>query len=294
MDYICLMVKYCIGRMRRVYFMTFPESKRDYKKSRIYYTISECAAQSIIQLAGGTFLAALLTYVGVSSGNIGVITSLVSLAAVSQIFAITIANRLKKFKLFVCIAAHFRILLAVVFFVPLLSVSRQCQVGLVVGLYLVAQIMIQIATPATQDWIASLVPYGLRGRYLSIKDAWVVIFLSVSTLLAGIILDVLKKDNILIGFVIVGILVLILALVNIITLTLMKEPKLSYVNSEGKEMHGSLARRNKNVAEVQNKECFIAEIKEAMNSVGFLKVLILNLYGLPHFILLHHLKRHIR
>ena len=90
--------RYLLGQLRRIYFMALPEGKEDFKKSRICYTTADTAAQTISQLAGGTFLATLMSYCKISDANIGIITSLVRLAALSQLFLINFFKKLKKSK----------------------------------------------------------------------------------------------------------------------------------------------------------------------------------------------------
>ena len=96
------MHRYMMGKVRRIYFMALPETKKDMKSSRIYYTTADSAAQTIGQLAGGTFFATLMSQSGISDANIGIITSLVSLAALSQLFLINFFKKIKKYKFLVC------------------------------------------------------------------------------------------------------------------------------------------------------------------------------------------------
>jgi MFS family permease len=225
--------------------MALPESKEDFKKSRICYTTADSAAQTIVQLAGGTFLAALMTYSHISDANIGIITSLVSLAALSQLFLINFFKRLKKYKLLVCATALQRSLFAVIYLIPLLALGGMVKAILIIFLYFIGQVFVQIGLPASQDWIASLVPGRLRGKYFSIKDSVAVFIVSSAMLLAGMILDYFKPRNILTGFIIIGVLIFILTLINVIALSKMKEAKTSYMNEAGKEMHGRLAKKAK-------------------------------------------------
>ncbi len=283
MNNLMFLTNYLLGNMRRIYFMAIPETKQDYKKSRVYFTISDSAVQTIVQLAGGTFLVALLSYVGVSDANIGVITSLTSLAALAQLFTLNFTNGLKKIKFFVCLVAQFRFLLAFIYFIPFLPISNQKRVWLVVGFYLMAQIFVQIGTPATQDWIASLVPSRLRGKYFSIKDTVAIFVTSSTMLLAGVVLDFCKKKNILLGFFILGCFIFILVVINIFALTKMKEPKLSFLNKDGKEMHGTLAKKAKQGIILEKKVSQLSEYKQSFNSKRFRKVLCLNLLWMTSF-----------
>jgi hypothetical protein len=253
--------------------MALPESKEDFKKSRIYYTTADSAAQTIVQLAGGTFLATLMAYCKISDANIGIITSLVSLAALSQLFLINFVKKIKKYKFLVCFTALQRLLFFIIYLIPLLSIGSAEKAVLIVILFSVGQIFVQIGTPASQDWIASLVPSRLRGKYFSIKDSVAVFIVSSTMLLAGIVLDYFKKRNILIGFIIVGTLNLILTLINVIALSLMKEPKMSYVNEAGKEMHGRLAKKAKDGEKAENihTQGILSELKGAFTDRKFRK-----------------------
>ncbi|MDF2543299.1 MAG: major facilitator superfamily 1 [Herbinix sp.] len=253
--------------------MALPESKQDFKKSRVYYTISDSAAQTVVQLSGGTFLATLMTYCGISDANIGIITSLISLAAIIQLFMMNYIKRIKKYKFLVSITALQRILFTVIYLIPFMPIDKTNRAFAIVILYFVAQIFVQIGTPASQDWIASLVPSRLRGKYFSIKDSVAVFIVSSTMLLAGMVLDYFKEKNILTGFIIISIMIFILVVINIIFLAKMKEPKISYMNEDGKEMHGRLAKKAKEHEKIgKNKEVSIfAEIKEAFSDRKFRK-----------------------
>ncbi len=282
---LMFMNRYLLAQMRRIYFMALPESKEDYKKSRVYFTISDSAVQTVAQLSGGTFIATLMAFCGISDANIGIITSLVSLAAISQIFLIKYFKRIKKYKFLVCFTAFQRLLFTLIYFIPLLPIANSVKAILIVILYFLAQIFVQIGAPASQDWIASLVPSKLRGKYFSIKDSVAVFVVSSTMLLTGIALDYYKSKNILSGFIIIGILIFILVLTNVIALSMMKEPKISYMNEDGKEMHGRLAKRaNLNILK-EKENGIISEMKEAFQNRKFRKAFILqNLYTLAFYI----------
>lgn len=265
------MHRYMMGQLRRIYFMALPESKQDLKSSRIYYTTADSAAQTIAQLTGGAFLATLMSNSGISDANIGIITSLVSFAALTQLFLINYFKRMKKYKFLVTITALQRILFAGLYFVPLLLVSDNVKAIMIVMLYFMGQVFVQIGTPASQDWIASLVPSRLRGKYFSIKDSIAVFVVSSIMLIGGMVLDYFKKIDIFTGFIIIGTLIFILTIINVVALSLMKEPKLSYVNGDGKEMHGRLAKRAKDQVVVEKGQSILSEVKEAIHDRKYRK-----------------------
>jgi len=269
--------------------MALPESKSDFKKSRMCFTVGDSAVQTIVQLSGGTFLATLMSYCGISQANIGIIISLVSLAAISQIFLINFFKKLKKYKFLVCFTSLQRLLFTIIYFVPLLSVSNATKAVLIVIFYFGGQIFVQIGAPASQDWIASLVPGRLRGKYFTIKDSVAVFVVSSTMLVGGIILDYFKYRNLKAGFIIIGSLIFILVLINVVAFSKMKEPKISYLNQEGKEMHGRLAKKARANEKMEKKkmEPIVLEIREAFQNRKFRKAFILqSLYTLSFYICL--------
>jgi MFS family permease len=275
--------RYLMGQVRRIYFMALPESKQDMKTSRINYTMADTAAQTIVQLAGGTFLATLMSYSGISDANIGVITSLVSLAALSQLFLINFFKKIKKYKFLVCVTSLSRILFAALYFIPLFNIKDSTKASLIVFLYFIGQIFVQIGIPASQDWIASLVPSRLRGKYFSIKDSFAVFVVSITMLLCGMVFDYFKKTNLITGFIITAIIIMILTLTNVINLSIMKEPKLSYVNEEGKEMHGRLAKKAKQQVQTEKSISILSELKEAFSDRKFRKAFTVQCFYISAF-----------
>lgn len=263
--------QYLMGKFRRIYFMALPESKQDMKRSRIDYTIADSAAQTIVQLAGGTFLATLMSNSGISDANIGIITSLASLAAISQLFFINFFKRIKKYKLLVCATALSRTAFSLLYLIPLMALTSTANSILIVLLYFSGQLFVQIGNPPTQDWIASLVPSRLRGKYFSIKDSVAVFVVSALMLICGMVLDYFKRSNILTGFIIIGATIFLLTLINVIGLSLMKEPKLSYINETGKEMHGRLAKKVKDMEPTVKSQSIPSELKEAFRDTRFRK-----------------------
>ncbi len=240
MERLMLDMHWFLGRFRRIFFMALPENEADFEKSRRRYIVGDAAAQTIVQLAGGTFLVSLMLSVGFSDAQAGVLTSVASLAALFQLFTMRMVNHLKKRKLFVCLMTVQKLYLAFIFFIPLLPVPDSTRQLLVIAGYSVAQICAQIGTPATQDWIASLVPARLRGNYFSRKDA-VCVFVTVTMMmLSGIVMDATAGERQSTGFTLNGSIILILVLLNAWAFSCMKEPRLGEMNADGKEMHGKL------------------------------------------------------
>lgn len=277
--------EYALGKARRLYFMALPEDEEDYRKSRNYYIAGDAAAQTMVQLAGGTFLAGLLTHAGVSESNIGVCTSLASFAALFQLLMIGYLRRLKKCKPFICASIFMKLLLSVIYFIPLMPLPDDIKVISIIGCYFSAQIFLQIGTPAINDWIASLVPIKMRGTYLSIKDSVAVFVVAAMMLGAGIMTDYFKQRDPLTGFFIMGTVLFILVMINVISFSLMKEPRYSYLNSDGKEIHGHMAKKAKSEekAHFGHADGIWSELKAAFSNQRFRKAFLLNCMYISSF-----------
>ncbi|MFI3237426.1 MAG: MFS transporter [Lachnospiraceae bacterium] len=285
MNNIIFMTNFVLGRMRRIYYMSYPENRKDYKKSRICYSVGDTAAQTIIQLAGGMYLVTLMNALGISDGNMGIISSIATLAAAAQIISVKLSARLSKNKLFVCLTVLQKLWLGFIYFIPLMNISNSLKVVLMISCYSLAHISIQIGTPATVDWLASLIHSKLRGRYFAKKDSVAVFCTSSTTLLMALMLDFLSEENMNLAFVIIGSVLVLLALVNFIAFTLMKEPKESITDENGKEMHGALARRKKieMYQNISQSTKFLKEFKIALQSADFRMMLALNFLWLTAF-----------
>lgn len=283
MNNVVLMTNYVMGKMRRVFFMAYPETKRDYKKSRICYTVGDSAAQTIAQLAGGTFLVTLMEALGISDGNMGIVASFGSLAAVSQLISMKLARRFPKNKLFVCLTVLQKLWLSFIFFIPLFAIADSAKRGLMVICFCFAQLCIQVGTPATVDWIASLVPAKLKGRYFSIKDSVAVSLVVTVMLVMGIMIDILKTVSILYCFLILGTLIAALTVINVAAFAKMKEPKSACVNEKGQELLGKLAKKSENPACNSRKVSILHEVEAAFRSKRFCQALLLNCLWMTAF-----------
>lgn len=269
MSRLILDVSWLLGRLRRIYFMALPENEADYEKSRRLYIVGDSAAQTIAQLAGGSFLVSLMLSVGFSDAATGILTSIASLAALFQLFTMKRINRLKKRKLFVCFTVLMKLFLAFIFFVPLMPFAEGVNQALVIFGYFLAQVLAQIGTPATQDWLATLIPIHLRGNYFSKKDA-IAVFVTITVMLiAGIIMDATAGPRQNLGFLINGSMILVLALINFWAFSCMNEPRTSRLNAEGKEIHGKLSRKYGQPEESIQKSSLPIEMKEAFLNPDF-------------------------
>lgn len=264
------------GRFRRLFFMSIPENEKDYQKSRRMFIAADASYQMAANLAGGTYLMALLAHIGLSDGDIGIILSLGALAAVFQLFIVEYVQKLKKYKLYVVVTALQRIWWGILFLIPFLNCSGQLKIVLVIILYLFSQVWSQTGNTVSVAWMAMLVPDRIRGTFLARKEVVAVFMAVFSTFVMGLVYDFFTDINMEYAFAINGTLLIILALVNTAMYVLMKDPRYSVTNEEGKELHGKLAKRAQQDKQ-QEKKSFVKIFLDAFSASGFRKILVMSI-----------------
>ncbi len=276
MDWLKLLFLYAGGRFRKLFFMAVPENEKDYADSRKSYIVAETATMMTNELAGGTFLVAVLNYVQISDGFSGIIRSVGTIGTLFQLLIMNKVQKMKKHKLFIFFCVLQRIWLGVIFFIPGMKLPLILKCIFIVIIYLYAQIIIQLANPAAVGLIASLVPEQIRGTYFSKKESVGVFLTFIALFLAGILFDATIVTAPLKGFRIIGSVLILLAIVDAVSIALMKEPQHSGLDEESKEFHGRLAKKNEKPVGLHTKISLTQEIKETYQHKGFQKALILN------------------
>lgn len=101
-------------------------------------------------------------------------------------------------------------------FTPMLFENKLVALAVAASLYLAGHFANAFVTPMYSVWLVSLLPEQVRGKYFGIKDAFTNISCAVLSYIGGMILDAYTKTgDQRMGFWGVGVLVLVLALINI-------------------------------------------------------------------------------
>ena len=273
------------GRFRRQFFMAVPENEADYKKSRNMFIAADAMNQMIANLAGGTYLMTLLSFLGVSDGTIGIILSLGSLAAVFQLVILRFMQKLEKYKPYVVSTISQRLWLGVLFLIPFFGGNNRLKAAVVIVMFLFAQIWSQTGNTVSVSWMAMLVPEEGRGRFLARKEMIAVFAAIFSTFVMGIVFDAFTDNNIKIAFGIMGSVLIVLALINTIMFICMKDPRLILVDENGRELHGTLARKARKERQVKPQPVLVI-LKNTFKHAGFRKVLIMTiLWNVCYFVI---------
>ena len=226
---------YILGRIRKKYMNQIPEDKNQYKKSRIAFTIDGATAAVIVTLVSGTFLSGYLQYIGVSTNMNGIISAIPPLVAMSQPLGAAFAQKYKKRKPLVTSGAILhRGLFTLMFFIPFFIENVTARVVTITLMFSLAHCIGSFISPAASNWLISLTPQRLRGKYFSIREFYTLILTSVLMLSSGYMLDKFVASNHHgTGFAMIGVIVGIMALFNFISLMQVMEPESAEQTTKG-------------------------------------------------------------
>lgn len=208
-----------------------------YRRSRWAYTF-ECAFEYFISLmVADAFLATLLTAMGLSDAVIGVISSLISLAFLFQLFSILVVQHIRSIKL-VAVPIHCisQLFFLVLYLLPFFNIPQQFRTAIVVGCLLIAYFGNYLVTSVIFNWGNSYVnPVG-RANFAATKE--------IISLISGVIVSLsmgwafdsfIAADNINGGFLFIATMMLLMNIGDFICLMLMKNRKTEKKDAEKAE-----------------------------------------------------------
>jgi Na+/melibiose symporter-like transporter len=213
--------------VQKIYFDSTPSSRKDYEKGRKLFLFEGCFGVGVYSLTSGAFLAGLANYMGATDEFNGIIGAIPVFAGVVQLLSGLIFEKLEKRKFIVSMSSlFFRLLLGLMFFIPLIFSGVNARLLMLAVTYGLAYLCASFITPPFNNWIVSLTPEYMRGQYLARKDAYSLAFLTIITLIIGKILDIFRQANKeIIGFAFMGFIVMAMAVCNFYFLSAIKEPK---------------------------------------------------------------------
>ncbi|MDP4090306.1 MAG: MFS transporter [Bacillota bacterium] len=216
--------------LRDIYSRIFVTDKhltnRDYERGRMFFLFEGSAAGGVFALTSGAFLAGFAKYMGASDEFNGIIGAIPALAGIIQMFSSLVFEKIIYRKFLVAISClMYRVLLGLMLFIPMLVKDNGIRVLLLAVIYFLAYSIASFITPPASMWIADLSPDSIRGRYLAKKDAISLAFVTIVTLIMGWVMDYFKGiNNEYGGFVLLGVIVIIMAFSNFIFLSSIHEP----------------------------------------------------------------------
>lgn len=221
---------YAVTHMREfignTYYSRHPLTKADYKRGRSLFVLEGTMANGILALTSGAFLSGYASSLGADDSLNGIIGAIPTLLCAVQLFSCVVMENLreKKFLIAILAFAH-RLLLTLIFFVPLFVSNEALRLAAVIGIFAAAHGCGAFIGTGVGSWLRKLVPERKLGRYLGKRDAKALAFTTVVSLAMGKLLDFSRgRDAEQTGFLIIGMAVLAMAFVNFYCVSNIKEP----------------------------------------------------------------------
>ena len=132
---------------------------------------------------------------GLAKERMGLVTTVISCACVLQLLGLMLANTVRDKKRYVITLALVEpaVLIAVVLLVPWLPPGLR--LWALAAAVFVAAGSLHLTRPFSDNWVASVIPAGIRGRYLGRRFQAVSVFVIVATLAAGYAMERVGKEN---------------------------------------------------------------------------------------------------
>lgn len=198
--------------------------KDEYRASRLLYII-EAALEYFISIAVGTvYLANITKQIGISASVTGILTAFVTLGCGFQVIALFIAHKRPVKRWVTVFHVISQLLFSLMYFVPLLPISKIGQTALLVASLLLAHILHNAINSPKINWYMSLVDEHKRGRFTANKEIVSLLGGMVFSFVLGQVMDSFSESGkINTGFIVCGILLLFLTGLHTLTLVFSKE-----------------------------------------------------------------------
>lgn len=177
--------------------------------------IIEAALEYLISIpVAGSFLAAVTKSLGFSDGMTGIISAMISLGCLFQLFSIAISRKNVKRTVVVLSVAN-QVLFTVLYLIPLSGLSKSIKLTLFVICIFAAYFIYNIIHPLKINWLMSLVEEGKRGIFTATKERISLVFGMAFSFCMGAVSDkYLDSKNQNIGFIIFAAVMLVITLLH--------------------------------------------------------------------------------
>ncbi len=200
-------------------------NSKEYKRSRAAYA-AQCTFEYFVTLlVADAFFAKLLTHLGISDSVIGILTSLVSLAFIFQLFSIFIVQKIRNVKKTAIIfSSLFQLLFMFLYMIPFLPIAKGFTTAAVVACKLFAYFANYLIASIVYKWGNSFVDPAKRASYSAVKEMISLASGMVFTLVIGYIIDRFEAvGQIEKGFIFTAASIFILSICNFVSLMLIKK-----------------------------------------------------------------------
>lgn len=207
------------------------------ERSRRLYIIEAALEYLIAILVSGSFFTTLTKDLGFSDSTVGILSSIISLGCLFQLFSIALRPKRVK-KIVVMLSLTNQILFSALYILPLLNIGNSFKRYSFVFLIILAYFIYYIVHPKKINWLMSLVDDHHRGIFTANKEIISLIAGMTFSFLMGLVVDYfIAINNLKIAFIVSAAVMLVITLLHTLTMifTVEKEestaPKKSVIKS---------------------------------------------------------------
>ena len=225
-------------------------SQKDLKRSRTTIIVQSLLEYMVSLLVTGTFLSAILKNIGVSDATSGIVSSFVSLMCVVQIFSgfVVRQNRSTK-KQMLLLTMLAQGLFASLYLIPYLPIAQEGKVVVFIVVDLAAYALNSLGAPAKSRWHMRFITPGERGSFSAKNEMVSLIGGMLYTLLMGALVDHYKAiDKAEQGFVVCGILLFVVAILNLVCVFLCADEDRSALSAKPMRLQDGITLISRNPA----------------------------------------------
>lgn len=206
------------------------------EKSRKFFILECITGVGQFSLTSGAFLAGFIELLNGSNGLNGMIAVIPAVMGVLQVFSAIIYEKKDKRKpTIIMMASILRVMLSLVYFIPMLLLPYGFTLESVIVIYAIAYAMNALIAPPLSNWLVDLTPINRRGKYLAYREKISLIVTAILTIILGRVLDYSKLvGNQFLGFMVIGIVLIILGVLNVYALINIVELNQEHIKKEYK------------------------------------------------------------
>ena len=199
---------------------TITSSNNEYKVSKIMYVLFAAFEYFISIAVGGTYIGRIATYAGIPDAYTAILTSLLALGSTFQVFALFIAHIRPVKKWVVPLQILSQLLFVFIYFIPILEGGEVLKTVLLFVTLILAHFILNLVCSPKTNWMISLIDDGKRGEFTAIKEIVSLISGSLFVYLLGWMLDLTNQKQ---AFVLVGIVLIVITVLETVSLLFIKE-----------------------------------------------------------------------
>ena len=220
------------------------------KRGRRMYHLEAALEYLISILVAGSYLATLTKAIGLSDGLTGILSSVISLGCLFQLFSVALRPKRVK-RTVVVLSVLNQLLFMLLYVIPQIRISAELKAVIFVVCIIGAYMLYYLAHPKKIAWMMSMVEEGHRGSFTANKEIISLISGMVFSFGMGVIIDRFEAVGNLRGaFILSGIVIFLLMVLH--TLSMLLTPEAPGFDRPEKEHRRNLAGflKNKNLLHV--------------------------------------------